>query len=227
MNAPDLVPSEAQNAMPGGPQGSNDFTGQNWLSEEQQLPRREAASAGSYNGGDVMLPTELFGAASRNYMDNSSSGGTNDSPNTDGVSNRPTPNSSSASDHRQSTTGASVNTPFDASPIGSTNRNPGTQADMDAAVAAVTSSTFFPESMPGGYSMAGSGGGGTGGGTGLTPGRGFTMPDAAGNEFTVPNGWGNIAHSMTPVAEGMLRSLMEMPMDSLDNMDLSGWESGN
>lgn len=205
-NAPDLVDSDEPNQLDSRQrqqqQGrSNDFIGQqDWMPEDQRLPSRDRGcnSSGGLADGNIMIPPDIFSAASasRGFMD-SSSGEANElsvSPNTDGVSNRPTPNSSTtASDHRQTGTVASGNTPFGASPR--------TQAEMDAATAAAAASGFFPESMSGGF----------GGGTGLTP----------GSEFNVANGWNQ--PTMTPVAEGMLRHLMDMPMDS---MDLSGWESG-
>lgn len=187
------------------------------MPEDQQIPTRERACPVDLANGNLMIPPDVFGtasAAARGFMDSSgSSGEANDmSPNTDGISNRPTPNSSTASDHRQSVTGTSGNTPFDTSPIGS-NRNLGAQAEIDAA----TASSFFPDSIPASFHLSGN----SGGGTGLTPGRTFAVPDTPSNDFNIPNGWAS--QTMTPVAEGMLRHLMDMPMDS---MDLSGWDSG-
>ncbi|KAK7757826.1 hypothetical protein SLS62_000204 [Diatrype stigma] len=212
-NAPDLVNNDEQNQL--GTQQrqkqqqgrSNDFLGQqDWMPEDQRLPNQDRGCRGSgaLADGNMMIPPDIYSAASasRGFMD-SSSGEANDlsgSPNTDGVSNRPTPNSSTtASDHRQTGTAASGNTPFDASPR--------VQAEMDAATAAAAASGFFPDSMSGGFSL---GGGSGGGGAGLTP----------GSDFNIVNGWNQ--QTMTPVAEGMLRHLMDMPMDS---MDLSGWDS--
>ncbi|EMR71146.1 putative binuclear zinc transcription factor protein [Eutypa lata UCREL1] len=220
-NAHGLSDGDKQNQMGGGQQQPcpNNFSGQDWMSEDQ-LPTRERGCPVGLADGNMMIPPDVFGtasAAARGFMDSSgSSGEANDlSPNTDGVSNRPTPNSSTTtSDHRQSGTGTSGSTPFDTSPIGS-NRNLGTQAEMDAAAAAASS--FFPDSIPASFHLSGN----NSGGTGLTPGQTFSVPDTPGNDFNLPNGWAS--QTMTPVAEGMLRHLMDMPMD---NMDLSGWDSG-
>ncbi len=235
INAPDIVESEKQNQM--GVDYMQRCPGDlNWLSDDQhQIPTRERGGGGGGGGlgdGNIMIPPDIFLPSSSSggrYMDSGGGGGssgeTNDmsvSPNTDGLSNRPTPNSSAASDHRQCATGpatastsasGSGNTPFSASPMGSS-RNLGTQAEMDAAAAVCSS--FFPDSMSGGdFGGGGGGGGGRGGGGG---GTGFTP----GNEFTVSNGWVMASQTMTPVAEGVMRHLLDMPMDS---MDLSGWDS--
>ncbi|RYP64284.1 hypothetical protein DL771_008843 [Monosporascus sp. 5C6A] len=214
-NAPDIVNRDKPSRMAGG-HGPNDYAGQNWLSGDQQLPMPE--NGGVPSDGGMMLSSDLFATSSKGYMDAGSSGETNDmsvSPNTEGVSNRPTPNSSTASDPRQSTAGRSGGTPFDASPMGS-HQNLGTSAEMDAAA---MTSHFFPDSMSSGFSMSG------GGGTGLTPGRAFAVPGTPGNDFTMPDGWDVNGQTMTPVEAGMLHQLMD-DMPALNTMDLSGWDSG-
>ncbi|RYO73852.1 hypothetical protein DL766_010638 [Monosporascus sp. MC13-8B] len=214
-NAPDIVNRDKPGRVAGG-HGPNDYAGQNWLSEDQQLPMRKTGGVPTDAG--MMISSDLFGTSSRGYMDAGSSGETNDtsvSPNAEGVSNRPTPNSSAASDQRQSAAGRSGGTPFDASPIGS-HQNLGTSAEMDAAA---MTSNFFPDSMSSGFSMSG------GGGTGLTPGRAFAVPGTPGNDFTMPDGWDVNGQTMTPVEAGMLHQLMD-DMPSLQTMDLSGWVSG-
>lgn len=88
----------------------------------------------------------------------------------------------------------------------------GTQAEMDAAATA-----FFSD--PNQFNMQTPG-------MGMTPGRSFMMPDGTGNGYGLPDGWGVMSGQttgMTPVTEGVLRHLMDMP--PMDSMDL-GWEQG-
>ncbi|KAI2616575.1 hypothetical protein GGR54DRAFT_609738 [Hypoxylon sp. NC1633] len=179
------------------PSNGHDVTqaeNQNWLPRDQQIPTRERSSGPELCNQGV-IPPMLFPG----FVDGQAS----ESNNTDGPSNRPTPNSSSESDNRQSTTGtghmgsSSGRTSFDTSPIG-TNQSLGQQAEMDAAAAA-----FFQ----------------MGSGTGMTPEQSFGTGDTQGNNFTVPNGWAGGQTGMTPVAEGVLQHLIDMRMDL-------GWDSG-
>ncbi|KAI0136285.1 fungal-specific transcription factor domain-containing protein [Xylariales sp. AK1849] len=218
VNTPDLVDSN-QNS---GAAGSSDFEISNWLPGEQQIPTRERNNCPDL-GSNSMVPQMMFHPSNTNnrvnpngvYVETGSSG-TNDmsvSPHPESSSTRPTPNSSSASDLRNSTSGrmsGSGRTSFDASPIGG-NQTLGTQAEMDAAAAA-----FFSDASNFGMQTSG---------TGMTPGRSFVMPDTPGNTFTLPEGWvmPGQGTGMTPVAEGVLRHLMDMP--PMDAMDL-GWDSG-
>ncbi|KAK8126029.1 fungal-specific transcription factor domain-containing protein [Apiospora kogelbergensis] len=133
------------------------------------------------------------------------------SPHPDSLSSRPTPNSSGTSDQpncssAQVTVG-SGRTSFEASPEGPIT----TQSEMDAAA-----TTFFTASSEFGLSGAG---------PGMTPGRGFIIPEMTGNDFTMPSSWDQAQDQpeMTPIAEGVLRNLMNMP--PMDAMDL-GWDSG-
>jgi hypothetical protein len=212
---PDIVES-GQNS---GSQGTNGYDSARWLSsEQQQLPTRER-STGPDSGSNVMIPPMMFAnhrvTPNGGYVDTQSNG-TNDmsvSPHPD--SNRPTPNSSSASEQRNNSTSApsrpvtdSGRTSYDASPIGG-NQTLGTQAEIDAATVA-----FFSDANN--YGMPTQG-------TGMTPGRNYVLPDNQGNHYAVSDGWAVMPGQtgMTPVAEGVLRHLMDMP--PMDAMDL-GWE---
>lgn len=239
------------NENPGiGPIGSNpnavrgfESTGTGWMHAETHIPSRERSTGPDLNTSGI-VPQMVFhsnnspartspgGGA---YVESQSSG-TNDmsvSPHPDGSSsNRPTPNSSSVSDQRSGPMGpGSGRTSFEASPIGSSQPLGTTQAEMDAATAAFFSSdpsmsVFNTQTTPGA--------GGTG--TGMTPGRSsFVMADGssaggAANGYGLPDGWGVMpGHTptgtgMTPVAEGVLRHLMDMP--PMDAMDL-GWDQGS
>ncbi|EON97892.1 putative binuclear zinc transcription factor protein [Phaeoacremonium minimum UCRPA7] len=123
-----------------------------------------------------------------------------------GQSDRPTPNSSSASDRQNLNTGrmSSGGNSFETSPVTQTQNV--SQSDVDRNVAA-----FFNDPTNG-FSM----------GTGMTPDQRFTMPDTPGGEFTVPPGWELPGQTgMTPVAEGVLRTIMQMgPMETMD----LGWD---
>ncbi|KAI0387288.1 hypothetical protein F5Y04DRAFT_274147 [Hypomontagnella monticulosa] len=193
-NPPNITQPENQN--PASRQMPDDFSGQSWMPREQPLPTRDRNPGIIHNNCDrSTIPPMLFPG----FVDGNGSDSNEISSNTDGPSNRPTPNSSSGSDNRQSTTGSghiansSGRTSFDTSPIGS---HLGPQADMDAATA-----SFFQ----------------MGGSTGMTPEQTFGTGETPGNAFTVPENWpGQTA--MTPVAEGVLQHLMDMRMDL-------GWDS--
>ncbi|KAI0484772.1 fungal-specific transcription factor [Xylariaceae sp. FL0804] len=114
-------------------------------------------------------------------------------------SNQPTPNSSNASEQRSGATGSGPmatpsRTSFDASSMGS-QQNMATASDLDAAAAAA----FFADN---GFGM------GAGTGTGMTPGRGFSMADTVGHDFTVGEGWDGAGLSPGP-ADGTMRNLSE------------------
>jgi hypothetical protein len=210
IQTPEIVEPEHRGRMANG--RANDHGGQNWLPGDQRLPTRERSSGP--DSGMMITPPLNFHTGSAGYGDNASSGETN-SPNPDGQSSRPTPNSSTASDHRHSTSGtgpmsSSGRTSFEASPIGST-QNLGTQGEVDR-------NAFFQDSLHNSFQMPG--------GTGMTPGRSFSITGSSGNELNLPNGWdipGQTGTGMTPVAQGVLQHLMDMP--PMDAMDL-GWDSG-
>lgn len=185
-NIPNVTQPESHNPT-SGLQRSDDFGGQGW----QQMPTRERSSGPEACSQGVIPPMLYSGYVEGQETDLS---GTS---NTDGPSNRPTPNSSSGSDNRQSTSGAgqmansSGRASFDTSPIGS-HQNSGHQSEMDAATA------FFQMG---------------GGSTGMTPEQSFGTGETPGSAFTFSNGFTGQT-GMTPVAEGVLQQLMgDIPMD--------------
>lgn len=193
---------------------STGLTSQSWPATDQgsSLPTRERAAAGpaSYPRMHGLLP---LSTPTGYEMDTSASPGS-------GPSNRPTPNSGSSGQQHNLAPGLhaqhSGRTSFDASPASSSHHAiPATaaQTDIDIDAAAVAAGNFFGDMSPGD-----SGGFGLGpdvGGTGLTP--RFAMSDGgAGGGF---DGWGMPGGStaLTPGAEGVLRSIMNMgPMDTMD-----------
>ncbi|TDZ21908.1 Citrinin biosynthesis transcriptional activator ctnR [Colletotrichum orbiculare MAFF 240422] len=213
-SAPDIVEPGPEAA--GGPSSaSTGFGGQSWLSAEQPLPY-DAAVPGSALHASTLTPSsgslyDRAGSSNGNmagFGRSESSGDINLTGSPEGEqSNRPTPNSSSASEQRMNmATGGNT---FDTSPVPG-HQNGGSQNNLDGGVG------FFGDSNT--FSM---------GRTGLTPNQRFSMPDTPGAGFGLPNGWGDLQGQtgMTPVAEGVLRSLMNMgPMDA---MDLSSWDAPN
>ncbi|OTB19566.1 hypothetical protein K445DRAFT_72363 [Daldinia sp. EC12] len=176
----------------------DEFSGQNWLAREQNPSTRDQ-SASNNNCNHATIPPIMFpgfveGAGSDSNDMSASS-------NTDGPSNRPTPNSSSASDNRQSMGGpgqmanSSGRASFDTSPIRS-HQTLGPQAEIDATTAA-----FFQ----------------MGGGTGMTPDQTFGTAETSGHGFTLPENWAG-QNDMTPVAEGVLQHLLDVRMEL-------GWDS--
>jgi hypothetical protein len=221
--APDIVSSGSNNGMQ--PNAGYDPATQSWMQNEQpqpqaqqqQLPSREqngASDIGARGMPHPMLfhtnsnPSRVSPQAGYVEASGSATNAMSVSPHPDTSSDRPTPNSSSASEHRNATSGR---TSFEASPIGG-GRHLGTQAEMDAATTA-----FFSD--PNQFGMQHPG-------MGMTPGRSFGMPDTPGNGYNITEGWGVMpgqTTGMTPVAEGVLRHLMDMP--PMDAMDL-GWDQG-
>ena len=91
----------------------------------------------------------------------------------------------------------------------------GSQAEVDAATVAFLEANQFNMSTQA---------------LGMTAGRGFGMPDGmpdgSSHGYGMPDAWHMMqgqATGMTPVADGVLRHLMDMP--PMDAMDLA-WEQG-
>ena len=151
-------------------------------------------------------------------MDTSS---TNDLSTTSPDGGRPTPNSSSASENRATLApGSGMNgsgrNSFEASPVSPhPNLSMGgtTQADVDRNVNA-----FFND--PNTFGMASVG-------SGLTPDQRYGMPETSASTADFVNaGWADMAGQtgtgMTPVADGVLRSIMSLgPMETMD----LGWDT--
>jgi hypothetical protein len=219
VNGPDITDTDNSTAGVSQTPSSSGLTSQSWPRDQStSLPTRERGSGNSpYQHLHGLMPM----AGTGYEMDTSSNGLSGTSP--DGQSNRPTPNSGSSADHRGQNSlapgsaglhrnGSSGRTSFEASPAASLPKT--TQSDIDAAAAA-SAAAFFTD-LPDG---SGTFGLGPDVSTGLTP--RFSMADAAGaNEY---GGWEIPGQTgMTPVAEGVLRSIMSMgPMDTMD----LGWDT--
>lgn len=235
VNGPDITTTETtDNSAAGVSQTPTSSTGggnnsQSWHGGDQgsSLPTRERGGRGNspYPHMHGLMP---MGGTNGYDMDTSSNGLSGTSPEGGGQSSRPTPNSGS-SDQRQNNNGnlapgsaglrnsSSGRASFEASPAAaSSSHNPHLpkptqpQSNMDDASAAA----FFDDlpSSAGGFGLGEVS-------TGLTP--RFSMSDAAGaNEYA---GWEIPGQTgMTPVAEGVLRSIMSMgPMDTMD----LGWDT--
>lgn len=208
---PDLVEPE--------PDVSRSTHSQTWSS----LTRGEttAISGGnSGNGGNNEtrgMPFTMFELGSgqafldRSGADNSS---TSMTTNQDGLSNRPTPNSTGTSDLRHSTGHESGSLPsYNASP---STANDNSMSDMEAAAA-----RFLQQAMSNGYHVSGDG-------TRLPSGQVFhPITTSSTMDFTLASDWASMGAQSggTPVAEGVLRDLLQNigPLDA--SMDL-GWDSG-
>ncbi|KAK8019894.1 hypothetical protein PG990_005032 [Apiospora arundinis] len=212
---PEVVEPEAR--IPGtGGRMSTGYDAFPWESMTTQEP-----SSGRRNNEDVTLPgmslhnTYTVGGSSsktNGFVESrdASSHELSVSPHPDSLSSRPTPNSSGTSEQPNCSSAhvtGSGRTSYEASPEGPMV----TQSEIDAAATA-----FFSSSS--GFELSGAE-------SGMTPGRGFIIPEMTGNDFTMPNNWNQPQDQpeMTPVAEGVLRNLMNMP--PMDAMDL-GWDSG-
>ncbi|KAM0274405.1 hypothetical protein ACHAQH_007874 [Verticillium albo-atrum] len=219
--APDIVEPGPGTQVPGRTaSNSSSFVGQRWLGTDAGLGQDTGASRMAIQGM-VLTPGSGSLGGSRNgkgvmFGQSDSSGDNNmGSPDCD-QSNRPTPNSSSASDNRSGQTASvgmdvSSRNSFDASPV-SNNHNANLGGDGES-----TGADFFGDAQ--GFPM---------GSTGMTPAARFPMGDTTVDAFGMtPGGWPGMPGQtgMTPMSEGVLRSLMNMgPMDA---MDLSSWDSGN
>ncbi|KAF9869803.1 binuclear zinc transcription factor [Colletotrichum karsti] len=211
--APSIVEPE-KDGDAGPNSASTGFGGQTWLSAEQHLPY-DANRSGIPMQGTVLTPSsgslyDKSGSSNGHVagFGQSESNGDNMSGSPDGdQSNRPTPNSSSASEQRMNMASGGRNS-FDASSAAG-QQNMNSQGNTE-------NMNFFGDTN--GFGMRG---------MGLTPNQRFSMPETPGADFGMPNGWGDLQGQtgMTPVAEGVLRSLMNMgPMDA---MDLSSWDASN
>jgi hypothetical protein len=210
-NAPDIVEPEPESQ--GAAQStSNGFGPQAWLSTDQPMAglHDTNGSRSLRHQGVALTP----GSGHLGGFGQSEGSGDSNELSPDGAqSNRPTPNSSTASEQRVPMAAGTLNgsgrNSFDASPV-STHQNITSQGGVEGNSAAFT----YPDPT---FAMS----------TGMTPGSRFAMPETPMNDFSLPNGWQDLSGQtgMTPVAEGVLRSLMNMgPMDA---MDLSSWDSGN
>ena len=214
VTAPDLTEEDTENTRAS--VSSSAGMGSGWLGADQQIPTRErsaahspayAAMTGVQFSNPAIHPI-LSTSSGFGQSENGESNDTGTSP--DGLSNRPTPNSSTASDPRQTLgpgrLGGSGRNSFEASPAPSHRNLAGQsqQSDMERNVSA-----FFNDPANG-FSM----------GPGMTP---LLTTETPGGDFAVPQGWEMPGQpGMTPVAEGVLRNLMQM--GTMEGMDL-GWDA--
>lgn len=217
--APNIVePEQTSDAAPNS--ASTGFGGQGWLSAEQGMSYGTNNTHGVPVHGNALTPSsgsiyDKSGSSSGHltgFGQSESSGDNNISGSTDGDnSNRPTPNSSS-SDQRANMAAGGLEGPgqnsFDTSSV-TTQQNTNTRGSTDR------NASYFNDASAFGIR------------TGLTPTQRFSMPETPGADFGMSNAWGELQGQpgMTPGAEGVLRSLMNMgPMDA---MDLSSWDAAN
>ncbi|KAK3941862.1 transcriptional activator protein acu-15 [Diplogelasinospora grovesii] len=211
--------------------GSGSGSGAEQQTTTSNLPTRERSSGGSsYIPMHGLIPPSAAIASYGEIDTGSSNDVSGTSP--DGR----TPNSSSASENRQNNNLAppgsgggrrSGGNSFEASPVSSHQNLNLSMGSTSQGEDERTANAFF-----GGNPMSTSSFGLPPLSTGLTPDQRFTMPEtpsAGANDFSIPDGWADMTipgsgsgqTGMTPVAEGVLRSIMNMgPMD----MDI-GWDS--
>ncbi|KAH7026540.1 fungal-specific transcription factor [Microdochium trichocladiopsis] len=209
VETPDLVEPE-----PGPSQSVHTQVWGRFTRGEQSFPPGEESAGG--NGGNLGMPPSAFGPGSGNVLleqpggDNSSISMTT---NPDGSSNRPTPNSSGTSDvRRNASRDAGSRDSYDASPS-TTNEN--SLAEMEAAA-----TRFLQQAMSNGFHAPGEGGGVSSDQPFHAIGTSTTV------DYTIASDWDPMGGQtgVTPVAEGVLRSLMNNggPIDSMD----FGWDTG-
>jgi len=206
---PDLAEPDLESPKADG--SATGFTSQNWMAEHQIRNRESSSNRGLPMQGLPVLPSVSSGMAG--FGQSESTADTNDmSVSPEAQSNRPTPNSSAASDHRPHPNGQlNVSGPnsFEASPV------PTHQAlTSPNEVEGTPQQAFYRD--PNAFGI-----------NNIPPNQRFQVPSTAVSDFDVQNSWQDMSSQpgMTPVAEGVLRSLMNMgPMDA---MDLSSWDSGN
>ncbi|KAK0730608.1 fungal-specific transcription factor domain-containing protein [Lasiosphaeris hirsuta] len=218
--APDIVEPDTNNTSQ--TPSSAGRGSQSWSGPEPKtsLPTRDRANS-PYVPLQGLMPNPLPNYGGPLDMDSTSVNDMSGTSPDAGQSSRPTPNSSSASEQRQNLapgghlSGSSRNS-FEASPVAShpSLSMAGTsQSEVERSV-----NDFFNDpssfNLPPGVS------------TGMTPDQRYSMPETPGDTtYSVPAGWPGIPTGqpgMTPVAEGVLRSIMSM--GTLETMDL-GWDS--
>ncbi|CAK7216412.1 hypothetical protein SEUCBS140593_002860 [Sporothrix eucalyptigena] len=215
-----------------GAAANTNTTANRWGFQESRLPTRDRS-----NGQSPMfsIPTNGFpdpavaniltgGGRPMGFVDEIQDMST--SPG-DGMSSRPTPNSSSTSESRQNLAPPqqpggmhSAGSSFDTSPVSPPRAlggagQPGSGVDRGAYFATANGvTTDFVAGQAGSAAGVGLNGGGMGGLMGADP---------SSSDYMLPEGWGmNGQTAMTPVSEGVLRTIINMgPMETMD----LGWGS--
>lgn len=198
---------------------SRAYGGSGWDPTDPSLPHEHNAGTGSLPMQGVMLTPASASLYEKGVSRNghiasfgqSESGGDNNTTSPEGdQSNRPTPNSSSASEQRGANQTAGMES-FDSNQRldhQNTHARPNTEAGGPP---------FYGDTQN--YPM---------GTSGMAPAQRFPMGESAVDSYDISsNNWQGMPSQggMTPMAEGVLRSLMNMgPMDALD---LSTWNSTN
>ncbi|KAK4238237.1 hypothetical protein C8A03DRAFT_43979 [Achaetomium macrosporum] len=219
-NAPDIIDVDANPAA----RGFSPAAGQ-----PTSLPSRERIRTSPYLPDNGLLPHSFPAYGPATDMD---SGSTNDlsGPGTspDGQSNRPTPNSSTTgtSDPQQRTNltpgagtghlnGGSGRNSFETSPVSSHHNLSGMSSTTPSDVERNVNAAFFGDPSSFGIPAAVS--------TGMTPDQRFSMAPAGGDTPGAAATWADMTgqQGMTPVAEGVFRSIMAM--GPIEGMEM-GWE---
>ncbi|KAI1824234.1 fungal-specific transcription factor domain-containing protein [Xylaria intraflava] len=202
---PELMRPEGQNLENEGPH-ANSFGARTWYSGEQPIPSQTRGSGTDNAINGLGIPPMIYTPYTETH--DSDANNMSGSPNPDGRSNQPTPNSSgSASEQRRNaadtgTIASSGGASFSASPMGSHRALGLRGAEMDTSRTA-----FFPEHDFG---------------TGMTPSRTFAMLDSSSNDFSMPGCWESGQAGMTPrTAEAIMQGL-NLPMDGLE----MSWDAG-
>lgn len=211
--APNMVTPEQQDS-----QSSAVSSGQHW---SQAAEHPILATAGERSDNEIPLhnialhpdtvPIFESGTNSSALSDSNHDMAVSPDPS---ASNRPTPSSSSASEHRHNLTApSSIRTsggsPFAGSPDAS-------RHGQNLPMGGVDSNIMDIFGNSGAFNQAGAG---------VQSSQRFSGPNSQGEDFTMQNGWEmpSTQPGMTPVAEGVLRNLMQM--GSLEMMDM-GWDTG-
>ncbi|SPN97812.1 related to Zn(II)2Cys6 transcriptional activator [Cephalotrichum gorgonifer] len=234
--APNLAEAEsdAQNNTGAHSEPQGYANAPSWARDGQMAVSHDGATAqGIPMQGVPVVPgaaSPLFGVGVKSppgtssmlrFVQSESNGDTNDlSTSPGGPSNGPTPNSSTASDQHKGRAAAG----------GALNGGSGTTS-YNASPASAHQAVAGAEAGQGGFYGGGPGDFGMSADRGVTQGQGYPVPPQQQPQmgFGIESGWGSMQTGgqpgVTPVAEGVLRSLMNMgPMDA---MDLSSWDSGN
>lgn len=216
--------------------GSAPAASNNWVFPESRLPTRDRSND---NSPMFNIPTNGFPDPTVNILANGRPMGFVDeiqdmstSPG-DGLSSRPTPNSSSASEGRQNLAPPqqqggmhSAGSSFDTSPVspprGLVGGQQPTQVDRGPPGAYFATANGGPANystgQPGSAAAAAVGMNGAGADLG-----GLMSADPNSNDYMISEGWNmNGQTAMTPVSEGVLRTIINMgPMETMD----LGWGS--
>ncbi|KAL2756152.1 hypothetical protein ACRALDRAFT_1034169 [Sodiomyces alcalophilus JCM 7366] len=213
-----------------GPQPSSDsqsrsYTGQKWLPTDPALSHEQSTGTAALPMQGIILTPgsgSMYdkGASSSGQMPGFGHGeGSGEKSTTSpdgGLSRRPTPNSSSTAEQRCGTTASATESRIGRD-LFQASRTLDAQDASNRSIAEAHGQSFFGD--PRGFGL---------GTSGLAPGQRFAVGGTQVEGFGLsPGSWGGMAGQggVTPMGEGVLRSLMNMgPMDA---MDLPSWNSSS